>query len=158
MRKFNVPESFVGLLYEDGAFARLLQPGKHRLQALPFSLVQRTVALVDLRERSLTIKLMLKHCNAIDIEEQFRQLHEKAEQELREIAGDSDMRAQYSVDLRYRGPNRLSCDARFRRGDEMGYFQHGSTIILFASANFRCANRVRDGQRIQMGQPLLRRT
>ena len=65
---------------------------------------------------------------------------------------------QPTLDLRYRGPNRLSCDARFRRGQEMGYFQHGSTIIVFASANFRCANRVREGQRISMGQPLLQRT
>lgn len=65
---------------------------------------------------------------------------------------------QPTLDLRYRGPNRLNCDARFRRGQEMGYFQHGSTIIVFASANFRCANRVREGQRISMGQPLLRRT
>lgn len=55
------------------------------------------------RERSLTIKLLLKDCNTIDIEEQFRQVHELAEQELREIAGDFEMHAQYSVDLRYVG-------------------------------------------------------
>jgi N-methylhydantoinase A len=55
------------------------------------------------RERSLTIKMLLKDCNTIDIEEQFRQIHELAEDELREIAGDCDMHAQYSVDLRYLG-------------------------------------------------------
>jgi N-methylhydantoinase A len=55
------------------------------------------------RERSVTVKLLLRDCNVADIEIQFRQLHETAEQELREIAGDADMRAQYSVDLRYRG-------------------------------------------------------
>ncbi|UCB54212.1 MAG: hydantoinase/oxoprolinase family protein [Thiotrichales bacterium] len=55
------------------------------------------------RERSMTIKLLLKDCNAVDIEEQFRQLHEVAERELREIAGDCDMQSQYSVDLRYSG-------------------------------------------------------
>ena len=55
------------------------------------------------RERSITIKLLLRDCNVINIEEQFKQLHELAEQELREIAGDCDMQAQYSVDLRYHG-------------------------------------------------------
>jgi N-methylhydantoinase A len=55
------------------------------------------------RERSLTINLLLKDCNTVDIEEQFRQLHQLAEEELREIAGDCAMHAQYSVDLRYQG-------------------------------------------------------
>ena len=55
------------------------------------------------RERALTIQMLLKNCNAPDIAEQFQQLHAIAEQELREIAGDCDMHAQYSVDLRYRG-------------------------------------------------------
>jgi N-methylhydantoinase A len=55
------------------------------------------------RERSLTIQLLLKDCNMADIEAQFRQIHQLAEQELREIAGDCDMLAQYSADLRYQG-------------------------------------------------------
>jgi N-methylhydantoinase A len=55
------------------------------------------------RERSITIQLLLKDCNTADIEVQFKQLHDIAEQELREIAGGSDMQAQYSADLRYRG-------------------------------------------------------
>ena len=55
------------------------------------------------RERSITIKLLLKDCNMPDLEDQFRQLHQQAEQELREIAGHCEMQAQYSVDLRYLG-------------------------------------------------------
>jgi N-methylhydantoinase A len=55
------------------------------------------------RERSLTIKLRLQDCNPVAIEEQYRQLYQLAEQELREIAGDCAMHAQYSVDLRYLG-------------------------------------------------------
>jgi len=55
------------------------------------------------RERSLTINMLLKDCATADINEQFQQLHEIAEQELRGIAGDCGMLAQYSVDLRYRG-------------------------------------------------------
>src|SRR6185503_20341547 len=51
-----VPESHVGLLYEDGAFKTELSPGRHRLKRGLFDRAARTVALVDLRERSLTIK------------------------------------------------------------------------------------------------------
>jgi N-methylhydantoinase A len=55
------------------------------------------------RERAITIKLLLKDCNTVDIEDQFKQLHRIAEEELREIAGDCEMQAQHSVDLRYQG-------------------------------------------------------
>lgn len=55
-----VPESFVGLLYEDGAFKSVLSPGKVRLKrgifGGMFDKVSRTVTLVDMRERSLTLK------------------------------------------------------------------------------------------------------
>ena len=56
MRTITVRESFVGLLYEDGAFVRVLDPGKHRLSWWPMSRVDRRVSLIDMRERSLTIK------------------------------------------------------------------------------------------------------
>ena len=56
MRTMIVRQSFVGLLYEDGAFARVLPPGKHRLSVFPLSRVERRVSLIDMRERSLTIK------------------------------------------------------------------------------------------------------
>jgi regulator of protease activity HflC (stomatin/prohibitin superfamily) len=59
-----VPESFIGLLYEDGAFVRTLSPGRHTFKApfyaslmsWLFPRIQRDVKLLDLRERSLTIK------------------------------------------------------------------------------------------------------
>jgi len=54
-QKFVVHESFVGLLYEDGAFARTLKPGKHEIGGF-FDSTARLVKLIDLRERSLTIK------------------------------------------------------------------------------------------------------
>lgn len=62
------------------------------------------------------------------------------------------------LDLRYRGPNHIACNAKYARGEEMGYFQHGSTIIVFASRHFRIAEAVRDGETIRMGQALLRET
>ena len=61
------------------------------------------------------------------------------------------------LDLKYREPNRLACSASFRKGDEMGYFQHGSTIIVFATRGLTLTDHVREGQHIRMGEPLLRR-
>jgi phosphatidylserine decarboxylase len=58
--------------------------------------------------------------------------------------------------LRYRGPNVIPCDATFRKGEEMGWFQHGSTIIVFAPEGFALAAPVREGERIRVGQPLFR--
>lgn len=61
------------------------------------------------------------------------------------------------LDLRYRGPNRLTVSARYRKGDELGYFQHGSTIIVFASGAVDLAPGVATGQRLRAGRPLFRR-
>jgi phosphatidylserine decarboxylase len=58
--------------------------------------------------------------------------------------------------LRYRGPNVISCDARFAKGQEMGWFQHGSTILVFAPRGFALHERVREGTRIHVGEPLMR--
>lgn len=51
-----VPESHVGLLYEDGAYKRTLEPGRHEFPKRFFDKTERRVELVDLRERSVTIK------------------------------------------------------------------------------------------------------
>jgi len=58
--------------------------------------------------------------------------------------------------LRYCGPNVIPCDASLRKGDEMGWFQHGSTIIVFAPAGLSLCEEVREGRRIRMGTPLFR--
>jgi len=57
--------------------------------------------------------------------------------------------------LRYRGPNTLPCDASLHKGDEMGWFQHGSTIIAFAPEGVALCDRLRQGSIIRMGEPLL---
>ncbi len=59
------------------------------------------------------------------------------------------------LNLQYRGPNRIACSARYKKGEEMGYFQHGSTIIVFATSNYRLAEGLGQGQAIRMGQALL---
>jgi phosphatidylserine decarboxylase len=58
--------------------------------------------------------------------------------------------------LRYRGPNRMVCDARLTKGQEMGWFEHGSTIIVFAPPGIELCETLREGSRIQMGQALMR--
>ena len=59
------------------------------------------------------------------------------------------------LDLKYKGPNIIHCNEQFNKGDEIGYFQHGSTIILFATENFRLCESIESGVRINMGQALL---
>ena len=62
---------------------------------------------------------------------------------------------QACLDMKYQGPERIDCHAHYRKGDEMGYFQHGSTILLFATADHRLCEGVASGKRISMGQALL---
>jgi phosphatidylserine decarboxylase len=47
-----------------------------------------------------------------------------------------------------------ACDASFRKGEEMGWFEHGSTILVFAPAGFALC--VQEGTRIRMGERLMR--
>jgi phosphatidylserine decarboxylase len=57
--------------------------------------------------------------------------------------------------LRYRGPNVIPCDAALQRGEEMGWFEHGSTIIVLAPLGLRLADGVFQGAGVKMGQVLL---
>lgn len=58
--------------------------------------------------------------------------------------------------LKYRGPNVIPCDAEVSKGEELGWFEHGSTIIVFAPAGMALHDSVREGVRIKMGEPLMR--
>jgi phosphatidylserine decarboxylase len=62
---------------------------------------------------------------------------------------------QDTLDIQYRGPNKLACNADYQKGQEMGYFQHGSTIIVFAPQGYALCDGVEEGQRVYMGQQLL---
>ncbi len=57
--------------------------------------------------------------------------------------------------VRYRGANEIACQARFAKGQEMGWFQHGSTILVFAPPGFSLCEGITTGQRIRMGQALM---
>jgi phosphatidylserine decarboxylase len=59
------------------------------------------------------------------------------------------------LDLNHSGPKVIPCDAPLRKGEEMGWFQHGSTIIVFAPDGFRLCEHAQEGTTIRMGQPLM---
>jgi phosphatidylserine decarboxylase len=58
--------------------------------------------------------------------------------------------------LVYRGPNVLPCAADYSKGDEMGWFEHGSTVVLLAPASWSFVENVETGSVIRMGEPLFR--
>jgi phosphatidylserine decarboxylase len=58
--------------------------------------------------------------------------------------------------LRYRGPRQIPCDAHLRKGEEMGWFEHGSTIIVFAPRGFTLCDGIEDGVRLRAGEGLMR--
>jgi phosphatidylserine decarboxylase len=59
------------------------------------------------------------------------------------------------LSLKHRGPNVFSCSAPFAKGDEMGWFQHGSTIIVFAPDGFTLCEDVQEGTAIRVGERLM---
>lgn len=59
--------------------------------------------------------------------------------------------------LRYRGPNVIDCQAQAAKGDELGWFEHGSTIIVLAPPDARLAAGVDTGSRLKAGQALFER-
>jgi phosphatidylserine decarboxylase len=60
------------------------------------------------------------------------------------------------LNLRHRGPNVMACAADLRKGDELGWFEHGSTIIVFAPEDFALCDNIHDGARVKVGEPLMR--
>lgn len=64
--------------------------------------------------------------------------------------------ADVCLHLRYRGPNVIPCAAHLRKGEEMGWFEHGSTIIVLVPAGCRLSRRVRERLVLRTGEPLAR--
>ncbi len=60
------------------------------------------------------------------------------------------------LNLRYRGPNVIPCQARLAKGDEMGWFEHGSTIIMVVPPDLELCEGLASGQRLKAGEELLR--
>jgi phosphatidylserine decarboxylase len=56
-----------------------------------------------------------------------------------------------------RGPTVFPCDTSVRKGDELGWFEHGSTIIVLTPDHFEFCGNVVESARIFAGQPLMRK-
>src|SRR6201992_441489 len=56
------------------------------------------------------------------------------------------------------GPVVFPCDANVSKGDELGWFEHGSTIIVLAPDHFEFCDGIAEGKRIRAGQALMRRS
>jgi len=57
---------------------------------------------------------------------------------------------------RYKGPHDIPCNALFNKGEEMGWFEHGSTILVFVPPEFEFMPALHTGMGILMGQALFR--
>jgi phosphatidylserine decarboxylase len=55
-----------------------------------------------------------------------------------------------------RGPLVFPCDVDVTKGEELGWFEHGSTIIVLAPEHYGFCDDVGEGTRIRAGQALLR--
>jgi phosphatidylserine decarboxylase len=56
-----------------------------------------------------------------------------------------------------RGPVNFPCNVNVAKGEELGWFEHGSTIIILAPGDFTFCDGISEGTRIRAGQALLRR-
>lgn len=54
--------------------------------------------------------------------------------------------------LREHGPVRRACNVAVSKGAEMGWFEHGSTIVMFLPAGARLRDGLREGQPIRAGE------
>ncbi len=59
--------------------------------------------------------------------------------------------------LRYRGVSVIPCKEIMARGQEMGWFEHGSTIIVFAPKGVSLCEGIEEGKRVRVGEALMRR-
>ncbi len=56
--------------------------------------------------------------------------------------------------LREQGPGRRACDVAVRKGAEMGWFEHGSTIVMFLPEAARLREGLQEGQAIRAGDAI----
>jgi len=54
----------------------------------------------------------------------------------------------------YTGPQVIACRAELARGQEMGWFEHGSTIVVPAPPGLRLHAGIATGRGIKAGDPL----
>jgi phosphatidylserine decarboxylase len=60
----------------------------------------------------------------------------------------------FALDETYAGRPLIRCDAALRKGEEIGFFQHGSTMIVVVPDRFRPVPPVQAGDLVRVGQRL----
>ena len=60
-----------------------------------------------------------------------------------------------TMNMNYRGATEIYCDMPVGKGEELGWFEHGSTIIVFAPRGFTLCRDIQEGAVIRMGRALL---
>ena len=61
-----------------------------------------------------------------------------------------------ALGLTYGGPDIFACKAGLKKGQHMGWFEQGSTIIVFAPKGFCLYEGVGNGTHLRVGEPLMR--
>jgi phosphatidylserine decarboxylase len=81
------------------------------------------------------------------------------ERRLRDMANTErtgrDRRQNRAVTRTNDARHHISCSCRVSKGEELGWFEHGSTIIVFTPQGFNLAEGVVDGMRVKAGQALM---
>lgn len=60
------------------------------------------------------------------------------------------------LNLQYGGAHEIPTDVSYARGQEMGWFEHGSTIVVISPRSLALADEIVLGEEIRMGQALWR--
>lgn len=60
-------------------------------------------------------------------------------------------------DQTYRGPLQFELNQPYQQGQELGWFEHGSTVVMVLPAHYRLAEGLETGSPLRMGQGLLQR-
>ena len=55
---------------------------------------------------------------------------------------------------RYKGAETFACDLNFEKGQELGWFEHGSTILVFVPKGFSFAPGIEEGTHLQVGKAI----
>ena len=71
------------------------------------------------------------------------------------VAGIRLRFAQLPAERGHGRPTSWNCDAHAEKGGELGWFEHGSTIIVLAPGGFELCETAVEGARVRMGQPLM---
>ena len=55
---------------------------------------------------------------------------------------------------RYKGAETFACNLNFDKGQELGWFEHGSTILVFVPKDFSFAKGIEEGTHLQVGKAI----